>query len=339
MRVNAERISVLEPGVGVRTASPKLLEGAAGLRTTPSPLVYDPAPNHASGLESLSSGISPRPGFGSDEIQLLCKTPPRRKPWVDESMLIKGSPASRPKRQQQFHVGHTADPWCFAGTTKQLQPTAPGKRMYRDDSNQRVAEATKRYPIGHSLARDALPPAGLKRELPSLYCSVGDLISHSSAPFSQAELEWTAESRGKYSPAPQRREMLSDDRPPGRCHSTPFTQSGCNSSDGQVLVRRRVARSRSVRSPRGTGYSCASATATSAAESRPLTPPPRCRKVGGGPPSPSSSRARTLTPPPTWERRVAVGSSNCSSSGVAQRWFQKQSSRSLSDASPLAGWL
>mmetsp|Transcript_37222 Transcript_37222/g.73746 ORF Transcript_37222/g.73746 Transcript_37222/m.73746 type:complete len:358 (+) Transcript_37222:203-1276(+) len=345
MRVNAERISVLEPGVGVRTASPKLLEGAAGLRTTPSPLVYDPAPNHASGLESLSSGISPRPGFGSDEIQLLCKTPPRRKPWVDESMLIKGSPASRPKRQQQFHVGHTADPWCFAGTTKQLQPTAPGKRMYRDDSNQRVAEATKRYPIGHSLARDALPPAGLKRELPSLYCSVGDLISHSSAPFSQAELEWTAESRGKYSPAPQRREMLSEDHPPGRCQSTPSISSGFNSYDGGGRVRQRVVRSPSLRSLRGTAYGGASATATSAAESRASTPPPRWRRVGGGPPSPSSSRARTLTPPPTWERQGAAASrtpttsSNCTSYGAVRSCFPKQSSWSPSDVVSMAGSL
>jgi len=74
VRVNAERSNVLGPGAGIRTASPKLRESAAGTRATPSPLIHDPTPNHASGLESLSCGISPRPGFGTDERRRLRRT-------------------------------------------------------------------------------------------------------------------------------------------------------------------------------------------------------------------------------------------------------------------------
>jgi len=352
---------VLVPGTGIRTASPKLRETAAGTRATPSPLIHDPTPNHASGLESLSCGISPRPGFGTDDRRRLRRTPPRQQASVDVGMLIKGLPASRPQRQQLFHVDHNADHrWC-AGTAKQLQPSdplslerastvaAPRSRIYSDHPHQWVSGTAKWLwpsdPIGHSSSRGISPAAGLKTEFPSLYRGAGDFIAHSSAPCSQARRNWIAESRGKYSPAPQRREMLSEDRPPGRSNSTPSIPSGCSSTDGLARVRQRVARSPSVRSLRGTAYSPASATATSAALSRPSTPPPRWRKVGGAPPSPSSSRARTLTPPPTWERRGAAASwtptisSTGGSSGATRSWFPKQNSWSLSDAASMAGSL
>mmetsp|Transcript_11964 Transcript_11964/g.22902 ORF Transcript_11964/g.22902 Transcript_11964/m.22902 type:complete len:420 (+) Transcript_11964:112-1371(+) len=361
VRVNAERSTVMGLGAGIRTASPKLLESAAGIRATPTPLISDPVPNHASGLESLSCGISPRPGFGADERRRLRRTPPRQQASLDVALLIKGLPASRPQRPQLFNVDHNADHRWFAGTAKQLQPSdplqvdraskvaAPHSRIYPENPHHWVAGTAKWMwpsdPIGHSQARGSLSPAGLKTEFPSLYRGAGDFISHSPAPRSQARRDWISESRGKHSPAPQRREMLSEDHPPGRCQSTPSISSGFNSYDGGGRVRQRVVRSPSLRSLRGTAYGGASATATSAAESRASTPPPRWRRVGGGPPSPSSSRARTLTPPPTWERQGAAASrtpttsSNCTSYGAVRSCFPKQSSWSPSDVVSMAGSL
>jgi len=356
VRVNAERSNVMG-AAGIRTASPKLREMVAGIRATPSPLIFDPAPNHASGLESLTCGISPRPGFGTDERRRLRRILPRQHSSVDVSMLIKGLPASRPQRRQRFHVDHNADHRWYAGTAKQLQPSdplaidrtsmvaAPRARIYPEHPHQWVSGTAKWMwpsdPIGHTLTRGASSPAGLKTEFPSLHRGAGDLIGHSPGPRSQARHDWITGSRGKHSPAPQRREMLSEDHPSGRCHSKPCTPNGCNSSDGGDRVRQRVSRSPSLRSLRGAAYSSASATATSAAEPRSFTPPPRWRKVGGSPPSPSSSRARTLTPPPTWERRSAAASwtptttasSDYCSAGAVRRWFPKQSSWSLRDAS------
>lgn len=360
VRVNHERSNVhWGPNAGIRTASPKLRENAAGTRATPSPLIFDPAPNHASGLEILSCGISPRPGFGTDERRRLRRTPTRLQSSLDVGMLIKGLPASRPQRQQLFHVDHNADHRWFAGSAKHLQPSdplaldrtskspAPRARIYPEDPHQWVAGTAKWMwpsdPIGHSVAR-ALPPAGLKTEFPSLHRGAGNLIGH-AIPVASAQRDWIAEKRGKYSPAPQRRDLLSEDRPPGRCRSSPSISNGCNSSDGGGNVRQRIARSPSPRSLRSPAYSSASATATSAAEWRPSTPPARWRKVGGAPPSPTSSRARTLTPPPTWDRRGAsasvtpTSSSNCVSSTAVRSWFPKQRSWSISEAASVAGSL
>lgn len=367
VRVNHERSNVhYGPNAGLRTCSPKLRESAAGTRATPSPLIFDPAPAHASGLESLSCGISPRPGFGTDERRRLRRTPARVQSSLGVDMLIKGLPASRPQRQQLFHVDHNADHRWFAGTAKQLQPSdplqvdrvstspAPRARIYAEDPHQWVAGTAKWMwpsdPIGHSVAR-ALPPAGLKTEFPSLHRGAGNLIGH-AIPTASARRDWIAESRGKYSPVPQRRDLLSEDRPPGRSRSSPSISNGCNTSDASTAnygchARQRVARSPSPRSLRSPAYtSSASATATSAAEWRPSTPPARWRKVGGAPPSPAPSRARTLTPPPTWERRGAsasltptASSSTCGGSTAVRSWFPKQRSWSISEAASVAGSL